>query len=133
MEEKWIRWRPIDGLSEKYRFESITHSLDGFEMIFSEVCDERRRIRVFFYDVDLYRTTREPAMHRLVRELSVRYGDDFCGRWTFFKVENSEYTAWAMEESQGIYEAQYFPHYSFITANAVIDIVSNEPTVEFLS
>jgi hypothetical protein len=133
MQEKWIKWEPIKGLQLKYYIDSIVDNLDGFEMILSDCNDRNKRVMVTFENsVEAYRSTDETCRTNTICDLRDMYGLDFYCEWTFFKVENSRYLRWVIEESCGIREAHYLTHFSFIAGESIVDIIAPyEPKVQF--
>ena len=134
MTEKWTRWEPIQGLSEKYYIDSVMDTVDGFTIFLSDAKDEEKKVKVFFKDsVDVYRSANESFRYQLIVELKEKYGSDFYGDWTFFKVENSSYVQWLLEQSAGIADGIMFTHFSFIASDSVLDILDPvEPKVELI-
>lgn len=132
MKEQWERWEPISGLANKYYIDSIIDEARGFKVILSESDDETKKILVLFEDsIDAYRNTDESFRLKIIHDLDQKYGTDFYGDWTFFKVTNSTYIQWLSEQSYGTSDYQSFVHFSFITADSILDVITNyEPKVE---
>jgi len=131
MKEKWIKWIPAEGLSNKYDIDLICDKTDGFEILFTDFKNEQKKVRVEFKDsVDAYRNTDESFRVKDINSLSEQYGDDFYGSWTFFKVENSSYAQWLSEQSYGFLKASDLIHFVFIGANCILDVISTyEPKI----
>ena len=99
MTEQWIRWEPISGLADKYEIESISDTFDRFTVILSDLKDEEKKVKVTFEgSVDAYRAVNESFRLKTFSELHEKYGVDFYGWWTFFKVADSEYLKWLSEQ-----------------------------------
>ena len=134
MTEQWIRWEPISGLADKYEIESISDTFDRFTVILSDLKDEEKKVKVTFEgSVDAYRAVNESFRLKTFSELHEKYGVDFYGWWTFFKVADSEYLKWLSEQSYGISDAYSMIHFSFFGVETVLDVLTNyEPKVELI-
>lgn len=133
--EQWTRWEPIKGLSRKYYIDSTSDGIEGFIIILSDVENRKKRVRISFeYSVHAYRNTNESFTNQIICDLDAKYGTEFYGDWTFFKVTNSEYLQWLSEKSCGWSDAcGGFTHFSILSVEYILDIIdSTEPTVEFI-
>jgi hypothetical protein len=131
MIENWIRWEPIRGLSAKYYIESISDSIEGFQILLVDAKDENKKTQIIFEDsVDSYKRTDETFKHKLVCDLHEKFGRNFYGDWTFFKVTNSSYIQLLSEESYGISDSRPLIHFSLLGADSVVDIICDyEPKI----
>lgn len=134
MMEKWIKWEPIKGLSPKYYIESISDNINGFEIILFEGHDNKEKVHVIFENsVDAYNCSEEGFRLKTIWNLGDKYGKDFYGDWTFFKVINSKYLQWLSKESVEMYDSLSLIHFSFLAADSVLDVVTTyEPRVEII-
>lgn len=135
MQEQWTRWEPIVGLAGKYYLESIADTFDGFKAFFFDAKNHNKKIQVIFEDsVHSYIRTDESCRSDLIFRLKNQYGSEFYATWTFFKVTNSEYLRWLSEQSCTFSDYLKMQHFSFITMDFILDIVTNyEPRVEFIN
>ena len=135
MLEQWTRWEPIQGLAKKYCIDSIIDDTKGFSILLSEYYDEKKKARVVFENsVDAYRSTNESFRLSILYDLSGKHGNEFYAGWTFFKVTNSLYIQWLFEQSYGTSESLNFIHFSFISDDSILDVVTNyEPRVELIN
>ena len=132
MEEKWIKWEPIPNLAEKYYIESITDNTDGLNILMYNNLHEKVLVS-FPATLRSYRNTCESFLVRTIEDLEENYGSEFYGKWTFFRVTNSQYLKSLNGESYGISESYDFKHFCLLTMDAMIDIATgSEPTVEHL-
>lgn len=134
MNEQWVKWEPINGLSAKYYIDSVSDSLKGFQIVLSDSHDEKQKILITFKNsVDAYRNTDETYRTNTISTLDEEYGTNFYGDWTFFKVMDSSYLKWLSEESCTISDSRNLKHFSFVAVNSILDVVTNyEPLVECL-
>ena len=103
MEENWQRWELGSQLSLKYYIDSISDRVDGFRILLSDANDESKKVEVLFEDsVHAYRSTDESYRQSTINNLDERYGTEFYGDYTFFKVSNSEYIHWLSLQSYGV-------------------------------
>jgi hypothetical protein len=135
MEEHWIRWEPISNLQKKYYIEALCDSIQGFKVILFEMSNKNNKILIHFKDsVWAYRYAEEIVRCNLVYELGEKYGKEFFTDWTFYKVENSEYSKWATKQSLGIIEDWGLQHFCIAGLDSVLDIINvAEPKVTILN
>ncbi len=134
MQEEWIRWVPIEGLIEKYDVDFLLNGKKGLIIRLCQDENKTSKIDIIFENyADAYRHTNESFRIKTVHELAQKYDKKFYGRWTFFKVSNSEYLKWFSEESCEYSNEFDFAHYCILGTDSVIDIIARyEPTVTFL-
>jgi hypothetical protein len=134
MKEIWEKWEPIENLAAKYYIDAVLDTIEDFKIILSQEDKRNNKIHIIFENsVDAYRSTDESFRLHLIETLDKRYGSDFYGDWTFFKVKNSLYIQWLSEQSYGISEDLNFIHFSFVAADSILDVVTNyEPKVLFI-
>ena len=133
--EEWMRWEPIEELAPKYTIETICENERTLFIILYEVRDKKKKIRVTFEDAaDSYKNTFEFFRMDLINDLCTRYGASFFKEWTFFQVTHSPYMQWLRQQSRGLAGGMGFIHFSFITSNSVLDVLSTkDPHVEVLA
>ena len=134
MSEMWIKWKPIEGLAPKYDVDLAVDTMDSFKIVLSEMDSPQKRLEVYFDSgVDVYRLTDESYWRNSLHEIDEKYGEDFYGKWTFFKVKNSSYLSWLSEESFEISASRDFTHFAFLAVNSVLEVITNyEPKITFL-
>jgi hypothetical protein len=96
--------------------------------------DKHKKILVTFnQSIDAYRSTDESFRLKTMSEIDQSQGSAFYGQWTFFKVENSNYIQWLAEEAPEIFIPKDYMHFSFISVEGFVDIVTTyEPIVRHL-
>lgn len=134
MDENWQRWEIGSELSSKYYIDSISDRVDGFRILLSDANDESKKVEVLFEDsVHAYRSTDESYRQSTINNLDERYGTEFYGDYTFFKVSNSEYIHWLSLHSYGIAESEPLYHFSFLAVDSVLDVIATyEPKIFIL-
>ena len=81
-----------------------------------------------------HRSTNETIRMGVIEELDKRYGTDFYAHWSFFKVENSSYINWLVDQSYGHANDFKIQHFVIIGMHYIVDIAAtDEPTVTILS
>jgi hypothetical protein len=135
MEERWMCWEPASDLQKRYYIEALCDSMQGFRVILSDAKDRNKRVLINFEDsVEGYRYSEETMRCNLIYELSEKYGRDFCGDWSLFRVENSSYMQWAIAESLNIVENWGLQHFCIIGSMSVLDIINGlEPKVTIIN
>ena len=136
MLEKWIKWKPISCLNNKYYIESIKHDKNGF-IIILEHCNEynqKKQIKIIFDGpIESYRYCDEHCRIELLEKLNGKYGAQFYLDWRYFIVENSEYLKWLEQESCTIVSCLEVKHYVFIDNDCILDVVvSFNPKIEVI-
>lgn len=134
MEEQWIQWKPIQGLSRKYHIKSILDNLGELKII---LCDEKYENKLVTVTFDgtiaSYKWTDETYRLKTIALLDKKYGKNFYGNWTFFKITNSLYLQLLSEDSFTIADSRSLIHFSLIDANSIVDIIATcEPIVELV-
>lgn len=137
MNEQWKKWEPISGLVNKYNVTFISEDMkkDGkFIIILEEYENEKKGVRITWDQGPwAFRITYESFCLKLIYDLNQKYGSNFYVNWTFFKVENSEYSKWLSEQSYQVTDSLKFQHFVIFTPEELIDIVNwSEPKLEFI-
>ncbi len=93
--------------------------------------DSKYTIKVTFYRlVDAFRRSDKDFYFKMLHDLSSRYGGDFYGNWSFFKITNSDYLKWISEKSCTVSDYLPFQHFCIIGGNEIIDVLAQkEPEV----
>ncbi len=130
--EEWTRWEPIKNLSGKYYVDAIILSDAGLIIQLSE---NAKKIELNFrYAADSYKYTNESFCFKIFGDLSDRYGGDFYGNWSFFKITDSDYLKWISDKSCTVSDRFPFQHYCIIGGDEVVDILSqSEPKVTIIA
>jgi hypothetical protein len=125
MKEEWVRWEPIEGLTGKYDIKSLCTDTNSLIItLYSCTSKEKHKIEFKFTSfVNAYRETNESFRINLFHELSKKYAGNFYGDWTFFKVVNSEYIAWLIQDSCA-HAALKMIHFCLMGYDSVVDIIT---------
>jgi hypothetical protein len=128
--EEWESWIPQQGLSGNLYNEKILDCKEGLILEFRDEDFERKIIFTFDGIILSYRVTDEGCLLKRLYSLLDRYGDSFFSKGSLFKVKNSDYLKWFLEESRGIYTQSDVEHYVFYTPDEAIEVLSTyEPTI----
>ena len=132
--EKWIKWEPIANLAPKYDMESISDNNNELIVILSEIKNKKNILKIIFdHSAWSFKVADESFRIKTITDLSKKYGGEFYGKWTFFKIENSKYLSWLSEESETIINDLKTTHFALITDDSLIDIIASyEPTFELI-
>ena len=122
--EHWERWTPINGVPSKLYNDTFIDSKEGIILEFSDEKDKKKFVVKFEDGVLSYRNTDEGSILKKLNYLDQQYGTDFYSEWTLFKVTNTEYINWLLDECSGIYEQNQVEHYVFFTPNDIIEILT---------
>lgn len=135
MKEKWIQWKPINNLSNKYYIESIINDASGLTVIFVDSFNKSPKLKMIFENgIDAFRISNETFNLSTIHYLNKNYGGEFYAHWTFFKVENSEYLKCLSGQSGKISDFYGIKQYSIVTDEDFLDIASTyEPKFVFIN
>jgi len=135
MYEQWKKWEPIEGVSYGYYIDAINDTFDGFSVWLAEEKERSKGVLVSFENsVYAYRVTDEGFRQKTISMLNDNYEDDFYVKWSFFKVDNSEYLQWLSQESFTLTDLLLVKHFVFIAQDSILDIASSyEPKVELIA
>ncbi len=133
MEEQWIRWEPIEGLSKKYYIESITYDSEELDIRLYDEKDRKKGLRIVFASVESYKWTEEGYALKTISILNETYGISFYANWTLFKIINSSYLQLLSEQSYTISDSLSLLHFTFIDPLSMVDVISkSEPKIELI-
>lgn len=135
MKEQWHKWKPVNDLSRKYYLERIIDTPDEFKVMLSDLLNPNKQAHILFKEsVHCYRKTYESFASVIIHDLHEKYGEEFYGDWTFFKVTNSEYLEWISQKSAGWSDyREPLIHFSLLLTDYIIDIVdTTEPNVQLI-
>ena len=120
--EQWTVWNPTD-LSACWAYSADVH-LDeqGFHVVAD--CDIGKVEILFPCLVPTYTYSDEGIRMATWGPMQLEHGKEIFRKWFIFKIENSSYIRWALQESCGFYSEEALSHYRIVTSDEVIDILS---------
>lgn len=126
--EKWIRWKPIEKISEKLYLEELKCNKDGLTLNLKE--NKNSPILIIHFDGYFsYRVTDEGDLLKTLYEIEE---SEDLGKWTLFVVENSLYIQWFHKQSFDTHRDDEIVHYLIATPNDVIEVLDSDiPTVKW--
>lgn len=121
MNEQWLKWIPIQTIP--YR---------RIWTYFIRLKEWGKKVKIVFkYSVHAYRSTDESFRQKTIFELSNKYGEKFIAEWSLFKVRNSEYIQWLLEQSYEIIESESLIHFVFVALDSIFEVIAAyEPKIE---
>lgn len=127
MNEQWTRWQPIPNLEAAYNIKEINFNKKCLNIILTESKQDHKSVEISFKKpIVAYTTTDESFILSLLCNLSKVYGDDFYGKWTFFKVTDSHYIQRILATlPHTIPNSSMLMHFVLMTGNEMIDIISD--------
>lgn len=129
MQENWIKWNPAEVPEGEFIATDYTQNIDGTKIVLE---DGNRIVEIIFDGITpIVRSSVEGIRMRTWGEVQKKYNDKlFFRKWFLYKVENSKLSKWAEEESCGFYCSEQLTHYSIVTGEEIIDILSTfEPVI----
>ena len=129
MQENWIKWNPGNVPEGEFIVTDYIQNKDGTKLILD---NENSVVEIFFDGIaPIVRSSVEGIRMRTWGDVQQKYNDKFFfRRWFLYKVENSNLSKWAEDESCGFYVSSQLTHYCIVTSEEIIDILSSfEPTI----
>ncbi|MDX8366031.1 hypothetical protein [Cytobacillus sp. IB215665] len=123
----WERWVPVEGLPSKIYNSSLIDNKEGLTLTFIDEHDETEITMKFDVGVLSYSNTEEGSLIKMLSSLYNNYDERFYSEWSLFKLGDSEYLSWFLEENAGLYDTIKISHYVFLTPNDVIEVLSKYP------
>lgn len=125
MNDIWIPWNPHEWIQPHYNFVQCNDFIKRFELLLTGP-DNNQQVRIAFDSpIYMYRATYQPH----IAAVSLSKDHPYYNRWTFFKVINSTYIDWLTEQSYETLETHQYTHFSWVTPQAVIDVISREEPI----
>jgi hypothetical protein len=132
MQEQWIKWEPLVGLAPKYYINSMTNTIEeGLKVVFYETHNDKNEIHMLFKkSMYAYRISNESFRFKMIDKLESLYGAEFFTKWTFFKVDNSEYAQAVKNHNCKMSNVDHMMHFSILSPEYFVDILSEyEPEI----
>ena len=85
LQEKWIRWEPVEGLISKYFIDDVVDATKEFSVKLSDINNENEAKIFFEHGVISYIRTDETLRSRLVLELKKNMEENFMEIGPFLK------------------------------------------------
>lgn len=129
-EEEWLRIAKNNIPEGEFIVTSFIQDINGTKII---LIDDRYMVEIFFDGIPVFsRNTVEGIRMKTWGNVQLKYNDKlFFRKSFFFEVKKSDLVKWCVEESCGFYEEHELTHYSIVTSEEMIDIVSTfEPRVK---
>lgn len=131
-DENWICWNPLNIPDCRAFSVDISQDENGTE--FAVECEDMSVSLLFEGYVPAYVYSDESIRMATYTPVQEKNNDRYYFRkWFLYKIENSDFMKWAMEESYGLYENYGYQHFCIVTADEVVDILSTvEPTIRVI-
>lgn len=130
--ENWIVWNPTNvELGKAYAVEAV-HCEDQIKFIID--CEENKIEITYDGFIPVYTYSLEGIRTATWGSVQEQHNDKyFFKKWFLYKVENSRFLKWALEESCGYYSEKEIVHYCIVTQQSLMDIVAtSEPKIKIL-
>lgn len=123
--EAWSRWTPpIIGKDGDYDIIKIEDNIENLKIFLRHMKINREIEICFDGGVLAYRTTDESFRINLIHELTQKYGKSFYVDWSFFKVEESNYLKWLVDEAFRTVSESKVNHFSIMGPDLIVDILA---------
>jgi hypothetical protein len=125
---KYEKWTPIDSIPKRMYCEAIHDDYEGFRILLKGEDSTSPMLRLSFDSVLLYRNMDEGTMLRTLDSIKNRE------IFSLYTVHGSSLIEWFHKESYNMFSEKEIIHYSIMTPDDVIDILSeNQPNVEWVN
>lgn len=134
MQEKWLKWDPIQSSAKFYWLDSFSKSENNdLKIIFTEIESPTKGLSIIFKTgVKAYQHTNESCCYE--RFNNDDYPNDFFIQQSFFKIQNSNFLKSFMHPSLKLNEEQKLIHFCFLAYDDLIDVLAiNEPEITFFN
>ena len=125
---KYEKWMPVESIPRRMYCEAVHDDYEGFRILLKGEDPNSSVLRVSFESVLAYRNIDEGSLLKtldLIKDREIH---------PLYIVRDSSWLYWFHEESYNIHANNDIVHYSVMTPNDCIDILSEfEPTVEWLN
>lgn len=129
--EEWVHWKPVQDISGRYYIDFFGMVGEEWDFVIKlSNFDNTQQVEIKFGGVvTSYRYTNESYCFGVFGELSRKYGDGFYSKWSFFKINNSDYVKWIINKS---YDSGFI-HFCIVGGDEMLDIVAcYEPEVKVI-
>lgn len=116
-------WTPVNaGFLEFYLYE-LNEGFEGLKIVLREIGASTRGLELFYSSFLGYRVVDESGRLKTLYENNT---------FTSFNItSSSEFLDWFKEESRGMYNDNDLKHYSIVSSNKIVDIISiGDPNIK---
>lgn len=134
-------WQPIElvpGLKGNYDIIGVYDEISGFRVLLIHDTTEKQVELFFSESVWAYRSTDSSFRYNILHDLESQHGSDFYQQHAFFKVDQSAYKQWLVDESDvldSVEELSDLKHIVIKGINSILDLIVGDdeaPKVRFL-
>lgn len=131
-DENWIPWNPLNILGCQAFSVEIKQTDCGTD--FWVKCENQTVSLLFEGNVPMYVYSDEGIRMASYAPVQEKNNDKYYFRkWFLYKIENSDFIKWSIQESCGLCEIYGLQHFCIVTQNEVVDILSSvEPTIKIM-
>lgn len=128
MIEEWKKWNIDDIPAERYELFEIQLNENGLTIILGS---ENIKLEIMYKETYLmFRCSDEGYRWKTVDAILNKEGGGFFKTNFFFKVENSEYKKWFINENFETWTETEFEHHAYVTDNDIVDVLARcEPVI----
>lgn len=125
MKEKWIKYKTDINIPTNITMKWLLDYSEALCITF-EIEDKLNSFINVTFDagVLVYRNRDESDFLKKMNFLTDNYGSRFYIDWRFFKVTNSEFIHWFVDQNYNMFKVDDILHFVFITNDEVIEVLS---------
>ena len=129
MKEKWSIWNPVILPEGKFELISLEQNWSGVKLVFD---NEKNKIEICYKEEFLaFRSCDESDRWKTIDSVLEEKGGHFFKNKLFFKVENSNFKKWFIQEKFNVINENEFEHHAFVAMNDIIDVLAlHEPIIQ---
>lgn len=122
------KWIPLSDIPERLYLEGLHDDYEGFRLLLKGEGNSKM-LRISFQFNLGFRNFDESDRLKTLNLIP-----ELCSKWSLFKVKDSTFTKWVIEESLEKYTNEELIHYIIATPNDIVEVLSmSEPKVEWLN
>ena len=131
-DEKWILWNPLNIPNCQAFSVEITQEDSGTNFLVE--CENQFISLLFEGFIPIYVYSDEGIRMATYMPVQDKNNDKYYfTKWFLYKIEDSDFMKWAIQESCGFYEKNELQHFCIVTSTEVVDILSFvEPTIKVI-
>lgn len=129
MSEKWSVWPIVTLPEDVYELMDLQMDGGGLKLIFES---KVLRVKVFYEEgLLIFRCSDEGMRWKTIDNVLAERGRTFFKGKLFFKVENSDFKEWFMQETFFTRDGEKIEHHAFVTIDDMVDVLAvHDPIIE---
>lgn len=128
--EKWMKWKPIEGIPQELYFEGMEYNNDGLTI---NLQGKDKNSPILTINFEFFLALRIVDEGNLLKDscdvdeaiMKIKLEPGSSRKWSLFTVENSPYLEWFHNQSVGIHKDIKIIHHVIRTPEDVIEVLDS--------